>query len=124
MIDPLQINPVEAVLGQTSLKNTLFAANSRYYGIDTATLERRDASPIIYLRRRFLPSPERFQLLQEHTVVHGERLDTIAGQHLGDPTLFWRLCDANNATRPETLTDTVGRTLRITLPEGISGSAL
>jgi len=124
MIDPLQINPVEAVLGQTSLKNTLFAPNSRYYGIDTTTLERRGKPPIIYLRRRFLPSPERFQLLQMHTVVRGERLDVVASQYLGDPTLFWRLCDANNAMRPEALTETVGRPLRITLPEGISGTAI
>ena len=29
--------------------------------------------------------------------MQGERLDNVAAQYLGDPTLFWRLCDANNA---------------------------
>jgi hypothetical protein len=124
MTDPLQMNPVEAMLAQTALKNTLFAANSRYYGIDTAALESAPGRTIIYLRRRFVPPPERFQLLQEHTVTQGERLDNIAAQYLGDPQLFWRLCDANRAVRPEELTETVGRKLRITLPEGITGSSL
>ena len=97
------------MLAQTSLQNTLFAATSRYYGLDTETLdlpagEHRSS----YVLRRFLPAPESFQFLQEHTVVQGERLDNIAGEFLGDPTLFWRLCDANRAMRPEELTETVG----------------
>ena len=74
--------------------------------------------------RRFVPQPERFQLLQEHTVVQGERLDNLAAQYLGDPTLFWRLCDANRAMRPWELTATVGRRLRVTMPDGITGAPL
>jgi hypothetical protein len=35
--------------------------------------------------------------------------------------LSWRLCDANGAMRPDELTETPGRRLRITLPEGIPG---
>jgi hypothetical protein len=120
----LNIDPVEAMLSQTALKRTLFAANSRYYGIDTATLERPGRAPIVYILRRFLPQPSRFQAIQEHTVIQGERLDGITAQHLGDPTLFWRLCDANRATRPDELTETIGRRIRITLPEGVTGSAL
>ena len=61
----------------------------------------------------------RFALLQEHVVTQGERLDNIAAQYLGDPEAYWRLCDANNAMRPEELTETIGRQLRITLPQGI-----
>jgi hypothetical protein len=38
--------------------------------------------------------------------------------------LFWRLADANNAMRPEELVQTVGRQLKITLPQGITGSSL
>jgi hypothetical protein len=76
----------------------------------------------VFLRRRFVPPPERFALLQEHTVSQGDRLDNLAAQYLGDPEQFWRLCDANAAMHPEELTDTVGRTLRITLPEGIPGA--
>lgn len=122
--NPLLVDPVQAMLAQTSLKNTLFAPGSRYYGIDTLNYVAPDGTTIVYIRRRFVPPPENFQLLQLHTVVQGERLDNIATQFLGDPTLFWRLCDANNAMRPEELTATVGRQLRITLPEGVIGAKL
>jgi hypothetical protein len=96
---------------------------SRYYGIATAMMTTADGRAVVYLRRRFLPSPDQFTLLQEHTVTEGERLDTIAAQHLGDPEQFWRICDANNAMRPDDLTQTIGSRLRITLPEGIPGTA-
>jgi hypothetical protein len=119
-----QNDPVAALLAQTSLKNTLFTSTSRYYGLGTGTLNAGTGKAIVYVLRRFVPPPENFQLLQEHTVVQGDRLDNLAGQYLGDPTLFWRMCDANRAMRPEDLTATVGRTLRITLPEGITGSSL
>ena len=101
--------------------STVFPVTSRYYGVETATLERADGETIVYLRRRFVPPPERFELLQEHTVTQGERLDNIAAQCLGDPEAFWRICDANNAMGPDELTETIGRRLRITLPEGIPG---
>jgi hypothetical protein len=57
--------------------------------------------------------------LTEHTVNEGERLDNITALYLGDPEQFWRVCDANGVIRPEELTETVGRKIRITLPEGI-----
>lgn len=118
-----QTDPVQAMLAQTSLAATAFAPSSRYYGIETATIE-LGGGVVRYVLRRFVPPPERFALLQEHTVVQGERLDVITARYLGDPTLFWRICDANRAMRPHELTETVGRKLRITLPNGITGSAL
>lgn len=69
-----------------------------------------------------MPSPDRFALLQEHVVVQGDRLDNITARYLSDPEHFWRICDANNAMRPDELTETIGRRLRITLPEGIPGA--
>jgi len=116
-------DPLQALLQSgRDLKITLFPPTSRYYGIDTTTMERTDGETIIYLRRRFVPSPERFALLQEHTVTQGERLDNITAQYLGEPEQFWRICDANRAMRPEELTETIGSKLRITLPEGIPGN--
>lgn len=101
----------------------VLAANSRYQGIPTATLEAPDGKTIIYLRRRFIPAPERFALLQEHTIVERDRLDNIAAHYLGDPELFWRLCDANRALHPDELTATIGSRMRITMPEGMPGNA-
>lgn len=99
-----------------------FAITSRYISIETATLETADHKTIIYLRRRFVPPSERFELLQEHTVTEGERLDNITARYLTDPEQFWRICDANAVMRPDELTEQPGRRLRITLPEGIPGS--
>jgi hypothetical protein len=124
MSNGIPTDPVQARLTLTSLKNTLFAPTSRYFGIDTATMVTPDGKTIIYVQRRFVPSPERFQLLQEHTVTQDERLDNIAAHYLGDPELFWRVADANGAMRPEELVETIGRKLRITLPQGISGTSL
>lgn len=124
MSNGLRADPVQALLAQTALQRTLFDATSRYYGIGTGTLALPQGMTIIYLQRRFVPPPERFQVLQQHTVVRGDRLDNLAAKYLGDPALFWRLCDANRAMRPDELTETVGRKLSITLPEGITGSAL
>ena len=98
-----------------------FPPTSRYHAIEVATLVTPDGRTVSYLRRRFVPPPERFDLLQEHSVTQGDRLDNITAQYLGDPEQFWRLCDANGAMEPEELTDSIGRRLRITLPEGIPG---
>lgn len=104
-------------------KSTRFSLTSRYYGIDTATLTAAGSTTITtYVRRRFIAQPEQFDLLLEHAVTDGERLDNITNQYMGDPEQFWRICDANNVIDPNELTDTVGRTLRITLPEGIPGT--
>jgi hypothetical protein len=124
MSNGIPTDPVQALLAQTSLQNTLFAPTSRYYGLATTTYVAPDGTMIAYVERRFVPPPENFQLLQEHAVSQGERLDNIAARYLGDPELFWRLCDANRAMRPEDLTKTPGRNLRITLPEGITGTSL
>lgn len=118
------MDPVQSMLAQTSLANTLFAANSRYFRIATKTMEISPGKTIAYIGRRFLPPSSSFQKIQDYTVIDGVRLDNIAAQFMGDPTLFWRICDANDAMRPEELTETVGRKLRITMPQGVTGSAL
>lgn len=99
-----------------------FPPTSRYYGIETATIKSANGDTEVYLRRRFLPATDRFTLLLEHVVVEDERLDNIAAKYMDDPEAFWRIADANSAMRPEELTETIGRRLRITLPEGIPGA--
>ncbi len=101
--------------------NNNFPPNSRYYGFRTIELVDREGRTLVYLERRFVPPPESFALLQEHAVEQGERLDNITAHYLADPEQFWRICDANTPMRPEDLTVTLGRRLRITLPQGIPG---
>jgi hypothetical protein len=105
------------------VRKDLFTITSRYYNVETAQLVTADGKTIIFLRRRRVPQPEEFVTLQEHSVVDGDRLDNITAQFVGDPEQFWRLCDANNAMEPNELTETVGRVIRITLPEGIPGNS-
>ena len=116
MTDPLQV-----LLQAAPLNTVLFPPNSRYHGVPTAVHTMSDGTMVSYVRRRFIPPPEKFALLQEHTLVQGERLDHLAARYFGDPELFWRLCDANAVLRPEELLEEVGRRIRITLPEGITG---
>ena len=118
------MDPVQAMLAQTALKRTLFSATSRYYGIDTTTLTDAGGKTIVYILRRFVPPADGFQVLQEYTVTQGGRLDNITARYLGDPELFWRVADANSAMRAEELVEKVGRKLRITLPQGITGTSL
>ena len=99
-----------------------FPATSRYYGIETTTMKTASGETVAYLRRRFLPSPDRFALLHEHVVTDDERLDNITAKYMDDPEAFWRIADANAAMRPQELTETIGRRLRITLPEGVPGA--
>jgi hypothetical protein len=111
---------LQSLLQFTGVTASLFPLNSRYRGIDTATLPTASRT-IVYVRRRFVPLPEQLTPIQQHTVRQGERLDNLAAQFLGDPELFWRLCDANGAMRPEEL-ETPGLTIRIALPEGLTGT--
>ena len=88
---------LQALLQQAGIATPAFPANSRYNKTPLASLTTPDGTEVEYLRRRFVPPPENFALLQEHTVTEGERLDHIAAKYLGDPEQFWRICDANGA---------------------------
>jgi len=97
-------------------------ANSRYLGVATQTWTDAEGRNVLYFSRRFLPDPDTLALLETHRVSQGERLDHLAQHYYGDALIFWRIADANRAMDPEALTATLGRTLRITLPEGIPGA--
>jgi hypothetical protein len=120
MMDPTQA--LQAMLQPGGTMGNAFPPTSRYHGIETAKRESAGGKIVVYLRRRFVPPPERLALLQVHEVEQGDRLDNIAATYLGDPEQFWRVCDANAAMCPDELTETVGRRLRITLPEGVPGT--
>jgi hypothetical protein len=103
-------------------KTPPFGPTSRYATTEIAELALPDGSVARHVRRRFIASPSRFETLTEHTVLEGERIDTITAHYLGDAEQYWRVCDANAVIRPEELTETAGKRIRITLPEGIPGA--
>ena len=98
----------------------MFETNSRYYNVETVkmTVTGPDGQPrvIAYKRRRFIAPSAGTVTLVEHTVTGGDRLDLITARYLGDPTQFWRVCDANDVLRPDELTREVGIRIRIALP--------
>jgi hypothetical protein len=101
-------------------QSTPFAPTSRYYGLGTAVLVDSQNVAHAYVLRRFVPPADAFATLELHTVVEGERYDTIAARYIGDPLQFWRLADANGVIDPADL-ESPGRTVRITLPAGLPG---
>lgn len=113
-------NPLDILLQQTGAASSAFPPTSRYHETGVVKHTLSDGREVIHLKRRLVPSPENFALLQEHTVSEGERLDHLAARYLGDPEQFWQICDANGALQPDELLEP-GRRLRITLPENIPG---
>jgi nucleoid-associated protein YgaU len=98
----------------------MFETNSRYYAIETVKMTVTDPAGqprvIAFKRRRFIAPSAGTVTLVEHTVTRGDRLDMITARYLGDPTQFWRVCDANDVLRPDELTREVGIRIRIALP--------
>jgi hypothetical protein len=118
------MNPMDPVLRPEVKPTNALPASSRYYGSETATIERADGVTIICLRRRFIPPASQLPASQEHRVVKGDRLDNLAALYLGEPLLFWRIADANNAMQAESLTARPGRLLRVAFLDGGDGLAL
>ena len=96
----------------------MFDKSSRYFTLETTTMTVSDPDggtrEVRYVRRRIIPPSENLTTLLEHTVAQGERLDNITARYLGDPTQFWRVCDANDVLQPEELEET-GRVIEIAL---------
>jgi nucleoid-associated protein YgaU len=97
----------------------MFEPTSRYFDVEDATMTVAEADGqlrvIVYKRRRFIPSAEGATTLVEHTVAQSDRLDNITARYLGDPTQFWRICDANTVLQPGELEE-LGRVVRIAVP--------
>jgi hypothetical protein len=98
-----------------------FDPGSRYFDVETATRTVTDVDGndrvLRYKRRRVIPPQDDLPTLAEHLVTEGDRLDNVTARYAGDPTLFWRLCDANAVLRPEEL-EVVGRIVRIAMARG------
>jgi DNA polymerase elongation subunit (family B) len=96
----------------------MFPRTSRYYNIEIAKYVTADGREIVYLRRRFLPSSATAVIIAMHNVEEGDRLDNVTAKYVGDPEQFWQVCDANDAMRPDELTEEIGRRLKFPMPSG------
>ncbi len=102
-----------------------FPTDSRYYGSSTLQYNAPNGQTVTYLARRFVPQPgaPNYATVARHTVKQGDRLDLLAANYLGDPLMFWLLCDANGAVRPDALVETPGTVVNITTPQGVPGTS-
>jgi hypothetical protein len=93
--------------------------SSRYYGARVVPYTQPDGTPVMYLARRIIPQPDIYTSVQSYVIVDGDRLDNLAARFLGDPLLYWMICDANGATDPDDLTAQIGRAILIPLASGL-----
>jgi hypothetical protein len=112
-------SPIDNFVASGGTSGATLQPNSRYYSIGTTTFTRPDGVIVRYLSRRIIPQPDQYTTIRQYVVVQGDRIDTVANAQIGDPLLFWILCDANGASDPDSLTADAGRVLSITLPAGI-----
>ena len=52
-------DPLAALIQAGALNKTLFPLPSRYHGIETKMLEKKDGQNVIFIKRRFVPHPDR-----------------------------------------------------------------
>ncbi len=102
-----------SLLAAPGLDATAYPPTSRYFGLGTRTLTAADGSSVIYLARRFVPSPKAYTQMATHLVTASDRPDTLAGAYFGDPTQYWLLADVNAVLRPADLTAVIGRRIVI-----------
>src|SRR5262245_33384105 len=117
-------SPLQALIQLGVVPTVNFPTDSRYYGSGTLTYVTPPGETIAYLARRIVapPGAPNFATIAQHTVRQGDRLDLIAAKYLGDPLIFWLICDANGAIDPNDLVATAGVVLNITTPQGVPGA--
>jgi hypothetical protein len=80
----------------------MFAQDSRYVKLAQYTVTMPNGQTVTATRVA-VPPQAGLALAGFHPRVTGDRLDLLAARYLSDPTLFWKLCDANNTPAPAAL---------------------
>jgi hypothetical protein len=114
-------DPFQNILQAGNRPVNHFPVTSRYYRIETVTMKLNEDKQVAFLRRRFIPPAESLTVISIHQVKEGDRLDNVTANYIGDPEQFWQVADANNAIKPEELTDEPGNELRISQSQNIPG---
>ncbi len=118
-------SPLQSLINLGVIPPVTFPTDSRYYGSSTLRYNAPNGQTVTYLARRFVPQPgaPNYATVARHAVKQGDRLDLLAANYLGDPLMFWLLCDANGAVRPDALVETPGAVVNITTPQGVPGTS-
>lgn len=81
----------------------MFGPSSRYSATPSTTYTDTNGNVYVYKRMRHIPRnapPD----APHATVGHDLRVDQVATQMVGDPTLYWHLCDVNDVLDPTEVT--------------------
>jgi hypothetical protein len=78
----------------------MFFAGSRYLNAGTYTVTTSSGQVVTVTR---LPPPQTAPVVGYYRRLQGQRLDLVANRYVGDPTAFWKLCDANGSVVPDAL---------------------
>lgn len=93
-----------------------YPANSRYQGLVIRQRINADGRTETFVARRIIPATARYRVLDRHRADGDERIENLAADYLGDPELFWRICDANGDADPGLAAQPTGRLIVIPLP--------
>ncbi|OEE57664.1 hypothetical protein A1OO_15305 [Enterovibrio norvegicus FF-33] len=95
-----------------------FASSSRYAGAPLNVMTDDRGTERVFVSRRFLPQPASIENVQSMTIREGDRLDLLGAAYYADPTLWWRIADANLVQNPSELLTIVGRRIALHGDEG------
>ena len=93
-----------------------YAPNSRYYSLIIRERTNADGVTEAFVARRIIPAMARYRALDRHRTDGDERIENLSADYLGDPELYWRICDANGDEDPGMATQPISRLITIPLP--------
>jgi nucleoid-associated protein YgaU len=118
--------PLQAMVQLGVIPPVTYPPDSRYHAYGVQQYVAPDGQSYPYLQRRMVPQPgaPNYATVNQYTTQQNDRLDRIAARYLGDPLLFWLICDANGAMDSWDLVKTPGTVLSITTPQGVPGGTI
>lgn len=94
----------------------MFTERSRYAGQPHRERRTPDGRRAVYVLPRVTPPPEAYEAGTRLAVTDSDRIDALAWRHLGDPTAWWMIADANRAVDPAEVLAEPGADLVIPVP--------
>ena len=94
------MNDLAKLLAPPTADTASFPPESRYHGLPLRRMTLKDGREVAFVGRRFLPSPDSYQMIAIHEVQGGDRLDLLGAQYFGDPEQGWRIPEANGVRDP------------------------
>ncbi len=90
-----------------------FTPNSRYAGAPLKVMTDATGRERVFVSRRFVPQPAVSGTAPSVMIREGDRLDLLGAAYYADPSLWWRIADANLVFTPAELVATPGQRIFI-----------